>query len=912
MLLLRVVRKIYCLLRSVWPRDASPARQRPLPALLPEDAPDLDLLTGPRTASSSVPPPPLMITTSVGATGTTYAAGALRVPTMDTLYESLMADGGNRDAGPDSTPAFSSEPSEASADSAPPAPPAKKSSLRLGVLQSIGALQSAGAASDGAGEVTMSRGRMLTRLLKDRMHKAHDVKVALEAFHVHKTEGNDVPASREGLLEAAVKLVGDDVQMPVLQGYNPNTFQPPLRFGDTVALVVDQRNAVVAFAGAQDGRPWVEVLGDRIGMPPNSEACQWRLEPASRHDMSSKLKHFLKNSAWCEGRGLPVPDIPDKQADLEIETEGFIRSNGLSFELSSSSVRELFEILATIGDERETNKSERLRLRGREIKYGNAVDLVHVLTGTRITMSKERAIEHEAKKVCMHEDGTNLSAFIVRPAFRTYNDGSVVASGDLVQLETRKTVSGSHFFLHMSNSESLADDPDIVRRQLMTSHPYITAGQELNAAAGTPSLFRLLLFRTWETAFQNEGVLRGDDVFTFYHKEAGGYLHYDAEISERPFFYQSTRVAERTRKKSKWYWRVQSCQLKEAGNQIPAQEFTRLRYRIKHVISEKYLVQRGQDIHVTEDFNDPACLFLFRPFSKGSAHGFYSSGDQIFVRGVQGEYMTQVEENDSKAFFAQNKEQHRRVCPIRMKQMDLLPDSDALVIVPVRPSSLQGVVEVQRLIKVLQDMKEQLELLPDRSPEKFDVDEAMRTAHLRVAAARLSSTGFLDKTIDGEGHEGVMEIYQNCAQSVELVLTRLVMNLTQSDDLNPMSREGPPNRLLQKILRELNMLPLAIRVLQLPFEKGVDINEIRGNAFYQPLVHINNLLYRVLKQIVKGNLANSKLLFEFLPAIRRQLGKGILITPTIKEIFLRKRELLNHISSDLIDDFISLLKVEKV
>ena len=45
--------------------------------------------------------------------------------------------------------------------------------------------------------------------------------------------------------------------------------------------------------------------------------------------------------------------------------------------------------------------------------------------------------------------------------------------------------------------------------------------------------------------------------------------------------------------------------------------------------------------------------------------------------------------------------------------------------------------------------------------------------------------------------------------------------------------------------------------------------------------------------------------------MRSHLGRGILCTPTIKEIFTGKRELLNLINEDLLDHFVELLKKDK-
>jgi len=74
----------------------------------------------------------------------------------------------------------------------------------------------------------------------------------------------------------------------------------------------------------------------------------------------------------------------------------------------------------------------------------------------------------------------------------------------------------------MSNLESLAKNPDIVLRQMMSDHPYIMGSQEVNAMAPRDGLlatcFRVLLFQSFENIFRIDGILRAGDIFTFYHK----------------------------------------------------------------------------------------------------------------------------------------------------------------------------------------------------------------------------------------------------------------------------------------------------------------------------------------------------------------------------------------------------------
>ena len=63
----------------------------------------------------------------------------------------------------------------------------------------------------------------------------------------------------------------------MLDGYNPNTWDPPLRFGDTIALLIEGYNGMVAYGGSADGKAWIQFLRVRappyVFMYPWSDAC---------------------------------------------------------------------------------------------------------------------------------------------------------------------------------------------------------------------------------------------------------------------------------------------------------------------------------------------------------------------------------------------------------------------------------------------------------------------------------------------------------------------------------------------------------------------------------------------------------------------------------------------------------------
>jgi hypothetical protein len=106
----------------------------------------------------------------------------------------------------------------------------------------------------------------------------------------------------------------------------------------------------------------------------------------------------------------------------------------------------------------------------------------------------------------------------------------------------------------------------------------------------------------------------------------------------------------------------------------------------------------------------------------------------------------------------------------------------------------------------------------------------------------------------------------------------------------------------------------VVNVLKLPFEKGLSLDLLKSPQHkdkMSKLVHLMNLFYRLLKQMAKDNLRNSKDLYEHVKVFRSHLGKGVLVTPTLKEIFAGKRDLIKLIDVGLVNHFVELLQQEK-
>jgi hypothetical protein len=106
-------------------------------------------------------------------------------------------------------------------------------------------------------------------------------------------------------------------EQALLEFYDPERPSTPLRFGDTVSLYPDGVNGLMVYAGSNDGRAWVEILKPTATTPPNMRDCHFRIRPRAQYGEAKRLQKLLKEGNWDGGRNLPLPDVPDENADLD-------------------------------------------------------------------------------------------------------------------------------------------------------------------------------------------------------------------------------------------------------------------------------------------------------------------------------------------------------------------------------------------------------------------------------------------------------------------------------------------------------------------------------------------------------------------------------------------------------------------
>ena len=276
-----------------------------------------------------------------------------------------------------------------------------------------------------------------------------------------------------------------------------------------------------------------------------------------------KLQKLLKHSTWDDGRKLPLPPPPPPGQSLDALASEIVSKHKLS-DTNVEAVRDVLIALRMLKEEQDGNLVEQERQRGSEIRFGYTCILIHESTGNILTVTKQRALEATAKKVGIIPDGNGSSILVVKPAFKTYAEGTSIASGDIVTFQSQKTIAGSHYQLHMSNLPDLNCDATRVQRALKVEHstlslhpsrvldfdPYIPGGQEINCTAGEqrPTLFRVMLFSPLESAnAEAANTLKCEDVVSFYHKHFAAYLSYDPSVQATPMYYASERINVKSR-----------------------------------------------------------------------------------------------------------------------------------------------------------------------------------------------------------------------------------------------------------------------------------------------------------------------------------------------------------------------------
>ena len=142
--------------------------------------------------------------------------------------------------------------------------------------------------------------------------------------------------------------------------------------------------------------------------------------------------------------------------------------------------------------------------------------------------------------------------------------------------------------------------------------------------------------------------------------------------------------------------------------------------------------------------------------------------------------------------------------------------------------------------------------------------------------------------------------------TVKSTLASLIFEVSLGDEIDPLVRDGPPNRWTQKVLRELNAVSILMHLVQTTFNKGVSHQlHVNGKSLdmlsgFCNISELLNLCFRLLQMMMKEDNTSARQLFWFWknnPRINplNTLGNNINGAGCIIALFKNRHELLKEI-----------------
>lgn len=165
--------------------------------------------------------------------------------------------------------------------------------------------------------------------------------------------------------------------------------------------------------------------------------------------------------------------------------------------------------------EREQAEREFARTKGREVRYGNVIQLLHESTGKFLSTSRQSTQNEGGQaqggnSVLLDDDAGQSGWFRVMPRLRVHNEGERVREGDPVVLVAVEN--GNRLSMSPRSSDLITKDEDG------------EAGDDFQSQSTT---FKMNLYRSVEEAAMQTTLLCGQ-AYTLYHQELDALLHCDA------------------------------------------------------------------------------------------------------------------------------------------------------------------------------------------------------------------------------------------------------------------------------------------------------------------------------------------------------------------------------------------------
>ena len=146
------------------------------------------------------------------------------------------------------------------------------------------------------------------------------------------------------------------------------------------------------------------------------------------------------------------------------------------------------------------------------------------------------------------------------------------------------------------------------------------------------------------------------------------------------------------------------------------------------------------------------------------------------------------------------------------------------------------------------------------------------------------------------------------------VLGQMIVFVTISDNPNVHTREGLPHAARQLLLREQQILDLAMQCVNAPFkstfnfESDLATPEARRNPANAALYSMAVLAQRLSRHTLRECVPNKTYAMRFVHQLQSQLSYGIFAANTLTEVFADNEALLETVDDDIVLMFVRLLR----
>jgi len=589
-------------------------------------------------------------------------------------------------------------------------------------------------------------------------------------------------------------------------------------------------------------------------------------------------------------------------------------------------------------DERRKNFETHKQMRGSSVVYGKSVvQLKHCKTGKFLTYVPKQLAKKEknSSRVCLDAIGSTKSHVVFLPMFgaRTYTEN--IGAGELVKLVFNKTLHRQpQLFLHCSLP--LSEGPAMTRAPLRAKHDARLGEpepeeekkkpeREVNACNFCTHSWKVALYEPYVP--ESDGYIRYGDAIRMNHLETDSYLVYEHDIQRPEGFIMNDTIDE-----CRAYLQVPtaSSPIYHAGSKevarapksnslfvIEGEKMTtggrvmvKVPCRLRHVGTGRYLAiaKRKESLFQPADDEEPDFDIPERfglvtvPKRTGDETKFWikkaetttsdlGQGDARFHK--WGARM-RLQHFFKEMWFTSNWGEELVEEPSVMAK--LVEDAHATE----TGTHLPDYGRVMRPVDFLQPYSYRDVFKPEMVP-------VMEMRAFDCVVNSLVKFDEFAKLLKGMRVDQILEM--GTALEIEAVISQLINLCIESDDPDPLTREGKPVPVIQDMFREFGVSEKVLQMLQSRFtpEGTKAMSDIAMDPF---LLRCCHLAYRLTRAIAQNHLVNGIAFSMRIGFMMTQLGNEFHVADALVAIFKDNRTLLEKVNQEHVEAFINLLRAK--